>query len=76
MLKKTLMTIMFVICGCMNLQATTPDSFSEPVEINQETNEQEELACQNCGKKRHKHLVLTTDNILVGCPKCKDKRLA
>lgn len=76
MLKRTLVTFTFVICGFMNLQATTPDSFSQPVEINQE-NEEQELACSKCGNKNKRHLMsLTSDNILVGCPKCKDKRLA
>lgn len=76
MLKKTLITFAFVICGFVNLQATTPNSFVQPVEINQEVEEQQELACSKCGNKKRHLVSLIADDILVGCPKCKDKRHA
>lgn len=80
MLKRTLAIFTLAICGLTSLQAIDATSFSQEIEVNQETEQQDELsAC--CGKrkprKHHKkrRAALAVEETFA-CKKCKDRHLA
>jgi hypothetical protein len=77
MLKRTLAIFTLAVCGLTSLQAMDATSFSQEIEINQETEQQDELAAC-CGKRKHRRPHKKKRASLVveetsACKKCKDK---
>jgi len=75
MLKRTLTIFTLAICGFMSTQATVATSSQSEQEQHGQFASCGKGGCGKggCGKGK---VTFTTEQILVGCSKCKDKRLA
>lgn len=78
MFKKTLTIFTLAICGLTSLQATSASPFSQEIEINQETEQDQLDTC--CGKRKHRKNKRKRASVAIeetlACKRCKGKHLA